>query len=451
MRQYFGTDGVRGVANRDLTPELALKLAQAFILTLPDPPSQHKPPLVLIGKDTRRSGDMLEAAMVAGFTSVGCQVELLGVVPTPAVAWLVRDGEASGGVMISASHNPAPDNGLKFFNGLGEKLSDEREHAIEALLEDNAAIAAARPVGAALGSLAQTTLLTLKPYIDALAVTAPVSLKGVRVLLDTAHGATCHLAPFLFQHLGLHVTVIHNQPDGLNINEGCGSTHLEPLKMALKNGDYDLGIAFDGDGDRCLAVTPNGAELDGDKILYFCSRFLPDLQGQKQVVATVMSNLGFEKALEKQGKNLLRTQVGDRYVLETMRAEQLQLGGEQSGHVIFLQHQITGDGLLTALQLLCAWKLSGLSWEALLEDVPSYPQLLKNVVVSPEAHRSWQDNAALKAAIAACEAEMGQEGRILVRASGTEPKIRVMAEGRSLELVESVVQQLVAVVEREMV
>lgn len=448
MRHYFGTDGVRGVANRDLTPELALKLAQAFVLTLPD---QEKPPLVLIGKDTRRSGDMLEAAMVAGFTSVGCQVELLGVVPTPAVAWLVRAGEAAGGVMISASHNPAPDNGLKFFNGAGEKLSDEREMAIEALLDDATALEAARPVGAALGSLVPSSPESLQPYIEALSATAPVSLKGVKILLDTAHGATCHLAPLLFEHLGLDVTVIHNAPDGLNINEGCGSTHLGPLKAALSHGNYDLGIAFDGDGDRCLAVSPDGQEIDGDKILYLCARFLPALQDQPTVVATVMSNLGFEKALEKQGKLLLRTQVGDRYVLEAMKAQNLQLGGEQSGHVIFLQHQITGDGLLTALQLLCAWKLSGQNWESLLADVPSYPQLLKNVVVSAEAHRHWQDNPVLKSAIAACEAEMGQTGRILVRASGTEPKIRVMAEGESQALVESVVGQLVAVVEREMV
>jgi phosphoglucosamine mutase len=447
MRKLFGTDGVRGVANRDLTPEMAMQLAQAFIATEPNLAAAS---VVYIGKDSRRSGEMLEAAMAAGFASMGCKVELLGVVPTPAVAWLVRHTNATGGVMISASHNPAPDNGLKFFNAQGEKLTDERELAIEKLREDLPRLQANRPTGAEVGSLSQASPLTLKPYLEALIATVPVELKDVRVLLDTANGATSYLAPALFQQMGLQVSVLNNQPNGMNINADCGSTHLGPLKAALQKGDYDLGIAFDGDGDRCLAVTPQGEEIDGDKILYFCARYLPAFQAQNEIVATVMSNLGFEKALEKTGKQLLRTQVGDRYVLEAMKTKQLLLGGEQSGHVIFLQHQITGDGLLTALQLLSAWKLSGKSWESLIEEVPSYPQLLKNVTVSENAHRDWENNAVLKAAIAACNQEMAGEGRILVRASGTEPKIRVMAEGISIEQVESVVGQLVSVVEKEM-
>ncbi|PIQ23326.1 phosphoglucosamine mutase [bacterium (Candidatus Blackallbacteria) CG17_big_fil_post_rev_8_21_14_2_50_48_46] len=449
MRKLFGTDGVRGLANRDLTPEMALQLAQAFIQTLP---AQETAPRVYIGKDSRLSGDMLEAALIAGFTSLGCQVETLGVVPTPAVAWVVRHSDAAGGVMISASHNPAPDNGLKFFNSKGEKLSDERELAIETLLKNPLSLAAGRPTGAGVGTVSQASPLTLKPYLEALMATLPVSLKGTRVLLDTANGATSFIAPTLFkENLGMQVDVLNHTPDGLNINQDCGSTHLEVLKTALKTGDYDLGIAFDGDGDRCLAVTPEGQEIDGDKILYFCARYLPELQTQTEIVATVMSNLGFEKALEKAGKHLLRTQVGDRYVLEAMREKNLALGGEQSGHVIFLKHQITGDGLLTALQLLSAWKLSQKSWAELLAEVPSYPQLLKNVVVSASAHRTWQENPVLQAAIETCTRQMEGEGRILVRASGTEPKIRVMAEGRELHTVHAVVDELVAVVEKELV
>lgn len=447
MRNYFGTDGVRGLANADLSPELAMQLAQAFIHTLPDPVTV---PLVYLGKDTRRSGDMLEAAMVAGFTSLGCDVRLLGVVPTPAVAWLIHHSDAVGGVMISASHNPAPDNGLKFFNSQGEKLSDARERAIEDQLETLSSLQAGRPTGAGVGRSIACTPAELSPYLEALKATLPVSLQGVRVLLDTAHGAMSFMAPQFFCELGMEVTVLNHSPDGMNINAGCGSTHLEVLQQAIQAGGYDLGIAFDGDGDRCLAVSPQGQEIDGDKILYLCARYLPEMAEEPAVVATVMSNLGFEMALAGIGKQLLRAAVGDRYVLEMMRAQGRLLGGEQSGHVIFLKHQVTGDGLLTALQLLSAWKLSAQDWPELLAQVPRFPQLLKNITVSAAAHKSWQDNAALKAAIAACEAEMQGEGRILVRASGTEPKIRVMAEGRHAEQVEAVVARLVSVVEKEL-
>lgn len=446
MRRYFGTDGVRGVANADLSPELAMQLAQAFIHTLPD--SLNNPPVVYIGKDTRRSGDMLEAAMVAGFTSLGCEVRLLGVVPTPAVAWLIRHSDAVGGVMISASHNPAPDNGLKFFNSQGEKLSDAEEQTIEAHLDTLRQIP--RPIGAGVGRSVICSRTELRPYLEALKASLPVSLEGIRVLLDTAHGALSFLAPELLQELGVDLTVLNCHPDGMNINAGCGSTHLETLQQAITQGSWDVGIAFDGDGDRCLAVSPEGQAIDGDKILYFCARYLPEMAEEPAVVATVMSNLGFEKALADIGKQLIRTAVGDRYVLEMMHKQRLSLGGEQSGHVIFLKHQVTGDGLLTALQLLSAWKLSGQDWSSLLTQVPSYPQRLENIPVSATAHQSWQDNPVLKAAIAECEAEIQGEGRILVRASGTEPKIRVMVEGAQLEQVETILTRLVSVVEKEL-
>lgn len=449
-RKWFGTDGIRGVANTELTPELALHVAQACAQVLGSQQPAGQRSYVLMGRDTRISGTLLESALAAGFCSCGVDVHLLGIVPTPTVAWLVAHSDAMAGVMISASHNPAPDNGIKFFSHTGEKLPDTVESAIESLLEPYPPVLAQRPTGADVGQClaADPTLLTR--YGEALAITAPISLKGLRVLIDTAHGAMSDLAPQILRRLGVTVTVIHNHPNGLNINQNCGSTSMESLYQALQQGQYDLGLAFDGDGDRCLAATPHGELIDGDQIMYLCSRYLPNLQQESTIAATVMSNLGFEQALKRRGQNLLRAQVGDRYVLEAMKEHQCKLGGEQSGHVIFQDFQVTGDGLLTAIQLLCALQLAGRPIEELLTEVPRLPQLLQNVKVAAEHLKTWQKQPQVQAAIAKCESDIAGRGRILVRASGTEPKIRVMAEGQNQVEVAQVVSHLVGVIQHEL-
>ncbi|MGV3526481.1 MAG: phosphoglucosamine mutase [Candidatus Sericytochromatia bacterium] len=444
-RHLFGTDGIRGVANQKLTPELTLKLAMAAGQVLERPGNER--PVVLIGKDTRQSGDMLESALAAGFASVGWDVELLGVVPTPAVAWLVKHRGAGMGAMISASHNPAPDNGIKLFAHTGYKLPDAVELEIEKALAEGPG---ERLSGAGVGRIRNLPACHREPYLAALLETELAPLKGLRLAVDLAHGAMSEIAPELLQRLDLELHSLNGAPDGLNINAGCGSTHLGPLKRYVQANGLDLGIAFDGDGDRCLAVGPNGEEIDGDRILYLCARYLPALSQEQAVVATVMSNLGLEQALEKIGKRLLRTGVGDRYVLETMQTEGHALGGEQSGHVIFAPWQVTGDGLLTALQLLNAVARSGRPVPELLQDVPQYPQLLKNVVVHPGWHHSWQTHPGLKSALARAEAKLEGTGRLLVRASGTEPKIRVMAEGQDPALVQDVVESLADLIQQEM-
>jgi phosphoglucosamine mutase len=448
MRKWFGTDGVRGVANETLTPEFALALAQACAVVLRKP--EQVRPKVLIGKDTRRSGDMLEAAIGAGFASMGFDVELLGVVPTPAVAWLVRHSEAAAGVMISASHNPAPDNGIKFFSASGEKLPDAVELQIEEVLTNPGLIQSQRGTGTEVGRMLPGNHEALEPYLSALCDTAAADLSGMRVAIDTAHGAMYQLAPEVLRRLGVQVTVLNDSPDGMNINAGCGSTDLEPLQQAIQGGHYDLGLAFDGDGDRCLAVAPDGQDIDGDQMMYLCARYLPLFQDTPAVVATVMSNLGFEQALAARKVRLLRTQVGDRYVLETLKDQQLPLGGEQSGHIIFAPYQVTGDGLLTAIQVLSAVRRGARPVVELLQDVPRLPQLLKNVRVSAEAHRTWKEHMGLRQAIADVDAELAGSGRLLVRASGTEPKIRVMAEGRDMVQVTAVVDRLASYIATEL-
>lgn len=443
QRTLFGTDGVRGVANQQLTPELAMQLAMAAATVLRH--AEH--PLVLIGKDTRQSGDMLEMALAAGFASAGCDVHLLGVVPTPAVAWLVRHEGAMMGAMISASHNPAPDNGIKFFAGTGSKLPDATELEIEKVIAQQNWL---RVTGPQVGRVSQAQPAEIEPYLQGLIASVSQPLKGLRVVLDTAHGAMFELAPRVFQALGVEFELLHAAPTGMNINEGCGSTHLEPLRQAVQAGGYDLGLAFDGDGDRCLAVGPQGQDIDGDAILYLCSRYLPAYQSESAVVATVMSNLGLEKALQASNKQLIRAAVGDRYVLEAMQAGPHKLGGEQSGHVIFHDLQVTGDGLLTALQLLSAVQASGKPVAEVLSEIQTYPQLLKNVVVQPQWHHRWPEHPGLQAAIRQAEQTLAGNGRLLVRASGTEPKLRVMAEGQDPQLVEQVVGQLTALIQQEM-
>lgn len=444
-RRLFGTDGVRGLANRVLTPELAFNLARAAASVLGNH-SQERP-RVLIGKDTRQSSDMLEAALTAGFCSAGFDVELLSIVPTPAVAWLVKQRHACLGAMISASHNAAPDNGIKLFNQHGEKLADKIESEIEACYF---AGEFARPEGAGVGQVFALDEVVLEPYIEHLLRSDLADFDGLKIAVDLAHGAMVKVAPRVFNRLDLEVHYLHREPTGMNINENCGSTDLGPLTRFVREQGCDLGIAFDGDGDRCLAVGPQGQEIDGDLILYLCSRYVPVLTQEQQVVATVMSNLGLEHALQSQDKKLLRTQVGDRYVLEAMKELDISLGGEQSGHVIFSHYQVTGDGLLTALQFLNAIRCSGKSLTTLLDEMKRYPQVLKNVRVSTHWHQHWHEHEGLKSAMQQVEADLSEEGRLLVRASGTEPKLRVMAEGQNSERIDSAVMTLVELIQAEM-
>jgi phosphoglucosamine mutase len=444
-RHWFGTDGVRGVANERLSPELALKLASGAAQVLAAGSAQR--PVALIGKDTRQSGDMLESALAAGFAAMGWDVELLGVVPTPAVAWLTQQRGAQLGAMISASHNPAPDNGIKFFDHTGHKLPDAIEAAIEAAMDQTPS----RQTGSGVGRIRTLPAAACQPYLDHLQQSDLSDLKPLRIAVDLAHGAMVELAPALFDRLGLQAHYLHQEPDGMNINHDCGSTHLEALQAYVRENHLDLGVAFDGDGDRCLAVGPAGQLIDGDQMLYLCRRYLPVLQHEGTVVATVMSNLGLEQALKALDCRLLRTAVGDRYVLEAMQAGQHALGGEQSGHLIFAPYQSTGDGLLSALQLMNAVVRSGKSLAELLAEMPQYPQLLKNVVVSAHWQQHWPEHAGLQAAAQAASARLADQGRLLLRASGTEPKLRVMAEGADAQLVTAVVNELCDLIAAEMV
>ncbi|MEZ0374608.1 MAG: phosphoglucosamine mutase, partial [Candidatus Sericytochromatia bacterium] len=381
------------------------------------------------------------------FTSVGWDVELLGVMPTPTVAWLVPHRNLPMGVMISASHNPAQDNGIKFFGPKGTKLDDATEARIEEVM---LAKSWHRPSGTAVGRISRHQRDAWEPYIDFLLATDLPEFRPMKLAVDLANGAMFELAPAVFTCLELNVSYLYRHPDGQNINANCGSTNLEPLKHFVREHEFDLGLAFDGDGDRCLAVGPDGQEIDGDRMMYLCSRYLPHLKDEKAVVATVMSNLGLEQALAGCGRELIRTAVGDRYVLEAMQAGGNLLGGEQSGHLIFAKYQITGDGLLTALQLLHAIQRSGKPLSELLTEVPQYPQLLKNVVVKPQWQRGWVEHEGLQAAISAAEVELAGSGRLLVRASGTEPKLRVMAEGKDMDQVQNVVDRLVKLIKTEM-
>jgi phosphoglucosamine mutase len=442
MRKLFGTDGVRGLANQFLTPELALQLGRAAGLQFLEGWEGDGRPCVLVGRDTRQSGEMLQAALSAGMASAGLDVYDLGVSPTPAIAWLTAHSPAIAGVVISASHNPAPDNGIKFLNAHGYKLPDEVEAAIEAQMAQGDGN---RPLGKGVGRLiAQPE--TVRAYMDHVVLTAPVDLSGLRVVVDTAHGATSFVNPEVMRRLGLEVHVIADAPDGSNINDGCGSTHLDWVTAELARTGADLAIAFDGDGDRMLAVAPGGVVLDGDQILYLCRAYLPALQAESDVVATVMSNMGLEAGLQAIGVQLHRAKVGDRYVLETMQRLGAKLGGEQSGHVIFGHLQTTGDGLMSAVQLLGAIKLAGRPVTELMLE--RFPQVLINLRVQHPAR--WTEVPAITAAIEKTCAVLGQDGRVLVRASGTEPLVRVMLEGRDEGTIHALAQELAAIIETEL-
>ncbi|MFS7401718.1 phosphoglucosamine mutase [Carnobacterium maltaromaticum] len=447
MGKYFGTDGVRGVANSELKPELAFKLGRfgGYVLTQHSEGAAH--PRVLVGRDTRISGQMLESALVAGLLSVGIEVMQLGVISTPGVAYLTRVQGAAAGVMISASHNPAPDNGIKFFGSDGFKLSDEQELEIEALL-DHEIDDLPRPSAVGLGTVDEYLEGSLK-YTQFLQQTIPSDLAGIQVCLDGANGATAPLLNRLFADLETDFDVMGASPNGININDGVGSTHPEKLAEFVLEKGADAGLAFDGDGDRVIAVDELGQIVDGDKIMYICGKYLMEKGRLKKdtIVATVMSNLGFHKAVESAGMTALQTQVGDRYVVEEMRKNGYNFGGEQSGHMVFLDYNTTGDGMLSGIQLLNVMKQTGKKLSELAAEVSNYPQKLVNIRVSDKD--GAMDVPAIKAIIDEVEKEMNGDGRILVRASGTEPLLRVMGEAPTEEKVNLYVDKISDVVRQE--
>lgn len=446
MGKYFGTDGVRGVANEELTPELAFKLGRfgGYILTK-DTKERAK---VLIGRDTRISGHMLEGALVAGLLSVGVEVMRLGVISTPGVAYLTRVMSADAGVMISASHNPVEDNGIKFFGSDGFKLTDEQEEEIEQLL-DAEKDDLPRPTGSGVGSVSDYFEGGQK-YIQYLKQSIDEDFVGIHVALDCANGATSSLGTHVFADLDADLSTMGVSPNGLNINDGVGSTHPEGLaKFVLEKG-ANVGLAFDGDGDRIIAVDEKGNIVDGDQIMYICAKYL-NSQGRlnnKTVVSTVMSNMGFYKALEANDMTSVKTSVGDRYVVEEMKKNGYNLGGEQSGHIIFLDYNTTGDGLLTGLQLVNIMKVTGKKLSELAAEMKVFPQKLVNVRVTDK--HAVTENDKVATIISEVESEMAGNGRVLVRPSGTEPLVRVMVEASTEEDCEKYVNRIVEVVKAEM-
>ena len=446
MGKYFGTDGVRGVAGVDLTCELAMKIGRGAAAVLTEKTGRR--PRILIGKDTRQSGDMLEAALTAGLCSVGADVETLGVLPTPAVAYLVRKYKADAGVVISASHNPMEFNGIKIFAGTGYKLPDEVEEQIEAHIDNDC-----KDIPLAVGEEIGTVSLRsdgLRDYVDHLYEAIGGDLSGLNLCIDCANGAAAAVAQKLFPRLGAKCTFIGVSPDGKNINKEVGSTHLENLEKAVVDGGYDCGIAFDGDADRCLACDEKGREIDGDKIIALLAMMMKEkgrLDGDTAVV-TVMSNLGFIKYMEAQGIHTEKTAVGDRYVLENMREHGYAVGGEQSGHVILLHHATTGDGELTAGKLLKLLAQSGKKMSELNDIYAQFPQVLVNVTANAAQKAAYKEDEVLAGFIENEQQKLMGMGRVLVRVSGTEPKIRVMVEGQDLEAIRLCANRIVDQIDR---
>ena len=445
MARLFGTDGVRGLANTELTPELAFKLGWAAAWYFG---REHEKPTFLIGRDTRVSGQMLEAALCAGICSAGGNAEVLGIIPTPGVAWLTSTSDAAAGVVISASHNPFADNGIKFFSGSGYKLPDAVEDELEEIVARGME-SLPRPTGKAVGAITYRHD-RISAYQEFLCGTLREKLSGLHVVIDCANGAAFEAAPAVLSQLGIKLCVLHAAPDGFNINDHCGSTHMESLQAAVIEQGADLGLAFDGDADRCLAIDEKGQMVDGDQIMVILAHELIRANALKQttLVTTVMSNIGLHQAIRKAGGNVMVTSVGDRYVLEAMQTHGLSLGGEQSGHIIFGEYSTTGDGLMTALQLLAAMKRSELPLSQLGELMTRFPQVLVNVRVRSKA--GWEENPRIAAIVESAEKALGESGRILVRASGTEPLIRVMVEGPTLVELERLAEQVVATIRAEL-
>ena len=451
MRKYFGTDGIRRIANTELSPELVYRVAKSGAYVL----SKHtdKTPTILIGRDTRLSGTLIESAMVSGFLSYGANVKLLGVMPTPAVAYLTRKLQADASVVISASHNTFEFNGIKYFSNKGMKILDEIEEEIEEVM-DSGKLDELSAVSEKIGvSEIRTDLLDEYVYFFRKNFDDNIekfNRPDFKVAIDTANGATYEVADKVFTTLGINHVILNNNPDGININAGCGSTHLEMLKEYVVKNKMSLGIAYDGDGDRCLAVDENGEEIDGDKLLAVIGNYLRE-KGQlakDTIVATVMSNLGMNKYAEQNKLQLIQTKVGDRYVLEEMLKNGYNLGGEQSGHVILLDYNPTGDGILTSLMLIQAILESGKKASELSGVMQKYPQVLINAKVSSDKKYEYEKNPEIKAAIEELEKEFSGNGRVLIRPSGTEPVVRVMIEGQDKTVIESEARKLCDLIEK---
>ena len=445
MGRLFGTDGVRGIANEGLTCELALEIGRAAANVLKTGGNRRRL-LCAIGMDTRISSDMLASAITAGLCSVGADVINLGVVPTPAVAYLVGKYKCDMGIMISASHNPAEFNGIKIFSGDGYKLPDALEEQIEALVLDNkSTLKNADPRD--IGKVSYNTN-AVRDYIDHLKSTVAFSLEGLNIAVDCANGASSMTAETLLTELGANVHMLFDNPDGLNINEKCGSTHMESLREYVVNNNLDAGLAFDGDADRFLCVDDKGNYIDGDQVMAICSLDMLE-RGKlpkKTVVGTIMSNLGFIKFCEANDIRFVATKVGDRFVLEEMLLEGYGFGGEQSGHIIFKDFATTGDGQLTAIQLLSITKRKGIKLSDLSDTMTKYPQTMINLTVSPEGKLAYYTDETVKEAIENARKVLGDDGRIVVRPSGTEPLIRVMVEGKDMETIEDVAKKVASVI-----
>ena len=452
MRRYFGTDGIRRIANTELSPELVYKVAKAGAYVL----SKHtdKTPTILIGRDTRLSGTLIESAMVAGFLSYGANVKLLGVIPTPAVAYLTRKMQADAGVVISASHNTFEFNGIKYFSNKGMKIPDELEEEIEDVM-DSGKLDKLTAVSEKIGvSEIRTDLLN--EYVYFFRKTFDDNIEkynnpDFKIVIDTANGATYEVAEKVFSTLGINHVIINNKPNGININENCGSTHLGMLKDYVVKNKMSLGIAYDGDGDRCLAIDENGEEIDGDKILAIISQYLKQQNKLKKdtIVATVMSNLGLNKYAEQNKFKLIQTKVGDRYVLEEMLKNGYNLGGEQSGHIILLDYNPTGDGILTSLMLIQAILESRKKASELGNLVQKYPQVLINAKVSSDKKYDYEKNEEIKQEIEELEKEFSGNGRVLIRPSGTEPLVRVMIEGKDIKTIEEKARKIADLIEKK--
>ncbi|MBC8591511.1 phosphoglucosamine mutase [Wansuia hejianensis] len=443
MGKYFGTDGIRGIANKDLTPELAFKVGRAGAYIL----SKGKKGKILVGKDTRASGDMLESALIAGITSMGLDAVSLGIIPTPAVAYLTRKYDALAGVVISASHNPGEYNGIKFFNNKGLKLADEVEEDIESVIE-NIENLELRPIGREVGRLYKEENGS-KDYKEFLKSTIDIDLKGIKIAMDCGHGALYKIGPEIIRELNGEVVVVNDNPNGMNINDKCGSTNPEIIQKLVIDEKADMGISFDGDGDRIIAVDNKGKLVDGDHILAICATHLKDNGKLKNntVVGTIMTNMGLDIYLKEKDMNIVKTTVGDRYVLEEMLKSDYVIGGEQSGHIIFLDYNTTGDGLATGLHLLEVMKSTRKTMAELNSLMTDYPQVLVNAKVKNEFKYKYLENEEIKLEIEKIEKMFHGQGRVVIRPSGTEPLVRVMIEGKCQEEITKIAEDLAKFIE----
>ena len=448
MGKYFGTDGVRGEANKELTPELAFNLGKAGAHVLK---RENNKPVVVIGKDTRISGDMLENALTAGILAVGGNVIKAGVIPTPAVAYLARYYNADAGIVISASHNTFEYNGIKFFNGDGYKLDDLLEEKIEDIIISSIDVNS-HITGDKIGKCLEAAENATELYADHLMSTVDFRLDGKKIVLDCANGASFRVAEMVYRRLGAEVTVIGNEPNGININDGCGSTHPEKMAETVKRIGADIGLAFDGDADRLIVADELGNIIDGDRVIAICARMLKE-QGrlaENRVTATVMSNIGFHKAMEASGIEVDVTGVGDRYVLEKMLETGCVIGGEQSGHIIFREHTTTGDGVLSSLQLMKALADGGKKLSQLAAEIEIFPQVLVNAKINNDYKKTYMNDAEIAAAIEKIEKDMAGRGRVLIRPSGTEPLVRVMLEGEDEKQLFDMAKELAGLIERKL-